>query len=99
MRIVDGTEDGQGVVQGIGSIGDVLANGGCIHESFFLSCQLLCTIGDRLVEVQDVMGQSYCLLADTLEVVDRVKELLMASQANTFDLGFTILVIAGQALV
>ena len=98
MGVVDGVEDLQGLLQGVGDVGDVLADGPRVDQGLLLLRQLLGARLDGLVQFEDLGGQGDGALADVLELVDRAQELLVLGQADPLDVGLAIVGILREVL-
>ncbi|KAI6750196.1 hypothetical protein HG531_007461 [Fusarium graminearum] len=92
--VVDGAEDGEGVIQGTGGIGDILSHSRSVDQGLLLRGQLLCASSDRFVQAQDLLCQSDRFRADGLQMIDGIKKLLVAGQTNSFDLGFSVFIVS-----
>ena len=98
VGVVDGVEDLQGLLKGVGDVRDVLADGAGVDQGLLLLRQLFGARLDGLVQLEDLGGQGDGALADVLELVDGAQELLVLGQADPLDVGLAVVGVLRKVL-
>lgn len=98
MSLVDGVQDLERLLEGVGGVGDVLADGTLVDQALLLLGQLLGAGLDGLVQLEDLGGEVDGALADLLQLADGVQELLVLGQADVLNLRLALLGVVGKAL-